>query len=108
MKHKDDMKLIENYYHCPKEEYYDKQLHGKPINRKRVKKPRKNDEDPLLKSSKTRLPRRVEEEDAVTYIGEKNYESKSQNIKKLDAITKFGLFFIRSSFNNSTFIAHNR
>ena len=108
MKHKDDMKLIENYYQCPKEEYYDKTLHGKPINRKRIKICRKSSEDPLLKSSNAQLPQKVEEEDAVTYLGEKNYEIKSQNIKKLDAITKFGLFFIRSSFNNSTFIAHNR
>ena len=111
MNHEDDMKLIENYYQCPKEDYYNQKLHGKRISRYVSNKNKRRDkEDFLLKSSKTKFPKTICEEDAIATIGESRTSSTSnnKNIKKLDAITKFGLFFLQNKFKNSTFIAHNR
>ena len=124
MNHEDDMRLIDNYYQCPKEEYYNQQLFGKVINRNISKRNlrRKDNEDPLLKSSRVKFPKTICEEDAIASMGVDKMEmemgndetvcdsidGKNKNMKKLDAITKFGLYFLRSAFKNSTFVAHNR
>ena len=124
MNHEDDMRLIDNYYQCPKEEYYNQQLFGKVINRNISKRNlrRKDNEDPLLKSSRVKFPKTICEEDAIASMGVDKMEmdmdndetvcdsrdDKNKNMKKLDAITKFGLYFLRSAFKNSTFVAHNR
>ena len=127
MNHEDDMKLVRNYYQCPKEKYYNQKIYGKTISRHVPKRTlRRNKDDPLLKSSCVQFPHSICEEDAFAKMGIGNnhgdngeddgdnvdvcnsIDNKNKNMKKLDAITKFGLYFLRNVFKNSTFIAHNR
>ena len=108
MNHPQDLEFIENYYQCPKNQYYDPKIHGKEICRKIRKSRKPNKDDPLLKSSQSKFPFKIKEEDASAFMGDPNVLKKAQNIKKFDAITKFGLFFLREQYANSCFIAHNR
>ena len=95
MQHPDDLKVEKNFYICPKDEYYCKEIHGTKVTRHLINK-RKKSRDPFIKSSLN------------TFKGKDQLNTSNKSkYQKLSALQKFILFFIRRAFTNQVFVAHN-
>ena len=102
MKHKDDCKIDENYYICPKEEYYCKKTYGKSIVRYKTLRKQNNLNDPTIISSANHFPKRMK--DGENLLGCKNFMANDDEVKSKCALEKFLIFFVRPCFRNQVFI----
>ena len=109
MCHEKDLVIEENFYICPKTEYYRKELFKKKITRKKMQNKKKN-QDPIMKSSATKIPTSFEHEETFHVIG-KNLDldkwCQDKEVKKLCVLDKFLIFVLQPRFRNTTFISHN-
>ena len=100
--YEEDMKLVKDFYVCPKNEYYKPENHGKPIERLK-KKPKAREEEPLLKSSKTPFPLFKDEAGVNFILGGRSHFNPSR-MKRLPTLVKFACFFINRDFYNQVFL----
>jgi len=105
MCHKDDMVPFKDFYVMPEDEYYDKSLYGKPINRKCKK--RKKKTAPGERSSSIDFPLTVQEFLKLGTDLDFSSSDVMAAVKPLNPMVKFLLFFLNPKFNNQVFIAHH-
>ena len=97
-----DLKLQKNYFETSKEEYYDPQLFGQPLNRK-FKKMKKFHQ--RLSSSRNVFPIKIDENHDFEIGSDKPLTENDINfLKKLSPMEKFVAYFVNPRFSNQVFL----